>query len=184
MYSAPVIETERLILTWPSREQAKGYYHSIIGTDMFDTLHWDGPSGPEDLYDYWESVNKKDDYDQELHLAIINKSTNEYMGGCGLRPKGESRTIINIGYALAPKFHGLGYATEAVDAIVNEGFEVRGAERVYADVFVGNTASRRVLEKLGFIFEGTKRRATLKRGQWLDQWLFAITRPDWEKLSQ
>lgn len=52
--------------------------------------------------------------------------------------------------------------------------------QIFANVFVGNQASRNVVEKLGFRFEGIHRRAALKRGQWLDEWSLAITRPDWE----
>ena len=40
----PLIETERLLLTWPTPEQIDGYYDSIIGTNIFDTIFWDGPS--------------------------------------------------------------------------------------------------------------------------------------------
>ena len=38
-------------------------------------------------------------------------------------------------------------------------------------------------EKLGFELEGTMRRCICKRGVWLDQWMIAITRPDWEALQ-
>jgi RimJ/RimL family protein N-acetyltransferase len=51
---------------------------------------------------------------------------------------------------------------------------------LFGNAFVGNHAPRRVLEKQGFVYEGTQRRCVCKRGLWLDQWMIAITRPDWE----
>lgn len=182
MFKPPYIESERLILTWPSAEQIDQYYSDIRGSDMFDTIVWDGPTGPEDLRDYWKECTQLDPecFDKSLHLAIIDKEQRRYIGGAGLRSVEDSRSILDIGYALAPKFHGKGFGTEAVGALVNEAFAKRGAERIFANVFVGNQTSRNVAEKLGFRLEGTQRRAQFKRDQWLDVWLLAITRPDWE----
>ena len=50
-YTPPKIEAPRLVLTWPTAEQIDGYYASIVGTNIFDTIFWDGPSGPQDLHD-------------------------------------------------------------------------------------------------------------------------------------
>ena len=185
-FRAPHIESERLILTWPTAEQIDQYYSAILGSDMFNTIAWDGPTGPEDLRNYWKECVQIDPecFDRPLHLAIIDKEKRRYIGGTGLRTVEDNRAIIDIGYALAPKFHGNGYGTEAVGALVDEAFAKRGAERVFANVFVGNQTSRRVVEKLGFRLEGTQSRAHLKRGQWLDVWLLAITRPDWESQSK
>jgi RimJ/RimL family protein N-acetyltransferase len=88
--------------------------------------------------------------------------------------------VIDIANALAVDSHSRGYATEAVGALVDEAFSARGAEGIFGAVLVGNGGSRRVMEKLGFVHEGTLRRCVCKRGVWLDQWLMAISRPDWE----
>ena len=177
----PCIETARLWLTWPEPDQIAGYYHAIVGTHIFDTIVWDGPRSEADLPRYWQAVRSADwtDPAQDLALAIIERSSHRYIGGISLRPDEGGPARANVGYALAPAFHGRGYATEALRAVVDEGFAHRGAERIYAEVFVGNLASRRVAEKVGMRFEGTLRRSICKRGVWLDEWLMAITRPDW-----
>jgi [ribosomal protein S5]-alanine N-acetyltransferase len=182
MLKPPRIETDRLILTWPTAVQMDQYYTDILGSDMFNTIAWDGPTGPEDLPNYWKECMQIDPecLDKALHLAVIDKEKQRYIGGVGLRTVDDNRAIIDIGYALAPKFHGHGFGTEAVGALIDEAFSKRGAERIFANIFVGNQASRNVVEKLGFQLEGIQRRAQLKRKQWLDVWLLAITRPDWE----
>jgi RimJ/RimL family protein N-acetyltransferase len=179
----PYFESERLILTWPTPNQIDQYYADIRGSNMFDTIAWDGPTGSEDLPNYWQNCMQIDpeNFDHSLHLAIIDKKSQNYIGGTGLRTVDNNRAIIDIGYAIAPKFQGKGYGTEAVGTLVYEAFAKRGAERIFANVFAGNQSSRNVVEKLGFQFEGTQRRAHFKRGQWLDVWLLAITRPDWDK---
>ncbi len=63
---------------------------------------------------------------------------------------------------------------------VHEGFANLEAERIFATVFVGNVASRRVAERSGMRLECTLRRVVLERGVWLDEWMLAITHPDWQ----
>jgi RimJ/RimL family protein N-acetyltransferase len=183
MMNTPYFETDRLILTWPGPEQIDQYYQDIIGTDMFDTILWDGPKDNREIHRYWAEQVKvdKNNFTQALELAIIEKTSSMLIGGCSLRPvKGDHR-VVDIGFALAPKFHGKGFATEAVGMAVQEAFLNREAQRVFGTVFVGNKASRRVFEKLGFTHEGTLRSLAYKRGVWKDEWLFAKIRDDWAK---
>jgi RimJ/RimL family protein N-acetyltransferase len=178
----PLIETERLLLTWPTPEQIDGYYDSIIGTTIFDTILWGGPSDAQELHDWWTQnvLRSPLDFSLSLDLAVIERASGRYIGGVGLRPVDNDPQVIDIGYAFAVDSHGKGYATEAVGALVDEAFSARGAERIFGKVFVDNDGSRRVMEKLGFVHEGTLRRCVCKRGVWLDEWMLAITRPDWE----
>ena len=181
-FQPPLIETERLLLTWPRSEQIEDYYRSIIGTNIFDTLLWHGPSSVQELHDWWAQNVSCDPKDLHLglRLAVIEKASDRYIGGVGLRPIDKNPQMIDIAYAFAVDSHGKGYATEAVGALVDEAFSVRGAERVFGKVFVGNDGSRRVMEKLGFAYEGTLRRCVFKQGVWIDEWILAIIRPDWE----
>ena len=66
-----------------------------------------------------------------------------FINDCGI--EGDS---IEIGYAIHPVFHGNGYATEAVSAVLAELCDM-GFAKVKAGYFVGNEASRRVMEKCG-----------------------------------
>lgn len=181
MHQPPRIETPRLVITWPDREQVEAYYRSITGTDIFDTLIWDGPSCSDDLHDYWarSMSTAPSELGDHLNLAVIERNSGWMIGGMSWRPVNGNAAIVDIGYAFAKAWHRRGLATEAVRAMVDFGFAARGAERVFATVFVGNVASRRVLEKCGFAYEGLMRRAVCKRGEWRDEWLLAITRPDW-----
>jgi len=62
--------------------------------------------------------------------------------------------IMEIGYHVLASYRRRGYATEAVDALVSWAFRHAGAKAVTADTGVGNTPSRRLLEKLGFTLVG------------------------------
>lgn len=185
----PRIETERLVLTWPTREQLDGYYSAIVGTDIFRNLLWQGPRSPEDMPDYWLGCKQAAVRNPagDLNMAAIEKGSGEMIGGISLRSQlknGHGFAVWDMGYALAPRWHGRGYATEMVRAMVDAAFVDRKAERLFADAFVGNVASRRVLEKNGFVFEGVCRSIVGKPDGRRDEWRMALTRADWENLRR
>lgn len=86
-------------------------------------------------------------------LPIELRSTGEFIGYCGLIVGQGSFDEPEIAYELARRAHGFGYATEAGRAVV-EAAERTGRRRLWATVREWNTASLRVLEKLGFDHSG------------------------------
>ena len=81
-----------------------------------------------------------------------------------------------LGYWLSPDHWGRGIMTEAVRAICREGFDACGVERIYAEPFADNAASRRVLEKCGFALEGVLRKSIYKGGMYHDSCIYARLR--------
>lgn len=84
------------------------------------------------------------------------------------------RFTAELGYWLAEPFWGEGIMTQAVQAIVDIGFNDFGLYRIYAEPFEHNTASIKVLEKAGFTFEGTIRAGAFKNDKVLNQKLYAV----------
>lgn len=78
-----------------------------------------------------------------------------------------------IGYWLGRNYWGQGLITEAVKAVTQFGFNKLKRVRIYAYVFPFNKASRRVLEKAGYQFEGILKKNTKKNGKFIDDYLFA-----------
>ena len=107
-----------------------------------------------------------------LHLVFLNQSSVwaierqsdcRLMGSIGLitdsaRQYGSARSL---GYALGLDYWGQGYMTEAVRAVVRFGFGQMGLDLISATCYPDNPASRRVLEKCGFQYEGVLHRAEL-----------------------
>ena len=85
----------------------------------------------------------------------------------------ESASLAMIGYTLAPKHQGNGYATEAVGALL-DWLVAHRVHRVAATIDPLNLASARVLERCGFRYTGTARSAALVRGTWEDDARFEI----------
>jgi RimJ/RimL family protein N-acetyltransferase len=77
------------------------------------------------------------------------------VGWAGLQPL-EGTEEIEVGYAFGPPAWGRGFATEAARAVVRWGFDDRSLSRIVAVAYPENDASRRVMDKLGMRYEGTR----------------------------
>ena len=84
-----------------------------------------------------------------------------------------------LGYWLGADAWGSGFATEAADAMIDFGFRELGLERIYAQVLEGNDASCRVLDKVGMMNEGVRRRHIRKGKQLCDVSMFGLLRDEW-----
>lgn len=90
-------------------------------------------------------------------LSVQDAATGELYGYCGLIFEGNgSANEPEISFELLRSVHGRGYATEAATAVLAWA-RSEGHERVWASVWEWNVASRRVLEKLGFVDSGCDR---------------------------
>ena len=91
--------------------------------------------------------------------VVIHKADDQLIGHCGLRYWPDSPEV-EVLYALDKRYWGTGLATKGAAASLRYGFEHLNLERIIAAAMVENTASRRVLEKIGmrhvgnFIFVG------------------------------
>lgn len=181
--SRPRLTTPRLSLGDATDAQCEGYYNAIRGTWIFDNLIWDGPRSAADILDFqWRGLQELARGPQgSLNWPIIESTSGLFIGACGFKVLQRDPGRLEIGYTLASAFHGRGYATEAVGAMMSWIFEHRAPDRVQAHVYVGNDASKRVLEKVGFVYEGLIRANTPKRGVRKDEWLYAITRNEWRE---
>ena len=87
------------------------------------------------------------------------------------------RVSAEIGYWLAEPFWGRGIATEALIAATDYAITTHALTRIYALPFAWNSASCRVLEKAGYVLEGTLRRSAIKNGVITDQMQYAFVVP-------
>ncbi|MGF1568151.1 MAG: GNAT family N-acetyltransferase [Nodosilinea sp.] len=96
--------------------------------------------------------------------------------GLGLN---SAQNLAELGYWVGQPYRGQGYATEAARAVIDFGFGTLGLNRINATHFSDNPASGRVMEKLGLVYEGGRRRHTLKWGEYRDIKLYGLLREDW-----
>ena len=99
-------------------------------------------------------------------------------GGIGYTLHSDVERIgAEVGYWLGQEFWGRGIATTALRLLTAHAFQAHPElQRLWAVPYATNAASARVLEKAGYVREGTLRRSAIKDGRVLDQWMYAIVR--------
>ena len=114
-----------------------------------------------------------------FQLAIELTAEGRLIGNCGLRMQGVETRQAELGYELDPEYWGRGYATEAAGAMVIFGFKDLNLDRIWATCLSENTASARVLEKLGLRQEGHLRHNRWFKKQWWDTLLYGLLKQEW-----
>ena len=89
----------------------------------------------------------------KFSVGVVERDTGKLMGWCGLGPLKFDESEIEIYYGLSRPCWGRGIATEAVKALLHYGFQTIGVDKIVAIVKPGNTASQKVIEKLGLIYK-------------------------------
>lgn len=101
----------------------------------------------------------------------------EAVGATGLHPLGDIfRKNAELGYWLGEPFWGQGIMPRVVGQMVEYGFAHFDITRIFARPFGTNLASQRVLEKAGFKLEARFEKTIFKRGEFLDELVYAVRR--------
>jgi RimJ/RimL family protein N-acetyltransferase len=112
-------------------------------------------------------------------VELLVCEDDERLGSVSLAPIDERQVWANLGYWIHPDHQGEGYATEATRLVVRYSFDELRLHRISARIIAHNDASKRVVEKLGFVYEGTKRDDAFLDGTYVDREVYAVLRGDW-----
>lgn len=174
------LESQRLKLIELTEDDIKNIHqlHSYPEVDEFNTL-----GIPEDISvtkEMIDNIIKEEALNprKSYHWKIIIKETNEFIGAAGLFLSNDKFKLGEIYYKLMPSRWGRGYATEVAKTLVKNGFEIFGLHKVEAGVATENIMSVKVLEKIGMTREGLRRKILPIRGEWKDNYHYAIVEDD------
>ena len=98
-------------------------------------------------------INNQKSYHVQ-YWPVFEKVTGEFIGCCGLRPYDLDKSIYEMGFHLRSKYWGKGLATEAANAVIQYSMKNLKVTSFFAGHNPCNTNSKRVLEKLGFLYDG------------------------------
>jgi [ribosomal protein S5]-alanine N-acetyltransferase len=179
MADHPVLATERLTLREFAMRDAEDVARLAGEKEIAATTRFIPHPYTLDMAKEWlGALPGKHERGEILNFAITVTSTGELVGSIGftLNPidnHGE------MGYWIGKPYWNQGYATEAGKELVRYAFEQMGLFRVYAHYMTKNTASGRVMQKLGMRREGTMRDHRLKWGKYEDLAIYGILKTDY-----
>lgn len=171
--AVPVLETPRLIMRETCADDAEGLLRAY---------------GDDELMRYW---SRGPMYDVEEVRAYIGRRMPGWRGWTIIyRENGEAigtlaaaapHRGVEIGYMVARPYWRSGIASEAVTCLIDHLFGQEGATRVFADTDPDNIASRRLLERLGFVLEGCMRGAWHTHIGVRDGAIYGLLEEDWTR---
>lgn len=174
------LETERLILKSMEKSDSEMFYDFLMRNYVF--------------FKPWSPKYDEDYRKIEIHNAKMDFMVKEHGEGRTIKfllfKKDDPGKIIGttvlanivrgpflscyLGYRVDEQENGKGYATEAIKTVVEYAFTELGLHRIEANIIPSNKASLRVMEKLGFTYEGTSRKYLKINGVWEDHKHFVM----------
>jgi len=180
----PTLTTDRLRLRPVADADADALF--AMHSDAHVLRYWDSPPWTDRARaDRFVAVSRKlEEEGTGARVAIVRASDGAFVGWCGLFEWNPNFRSATLGYCLDEQMWGHGYATEAAHALLGWAFDTLPLNRVQSEADTRNAASARVLEKLGFVHEGTLREDCVVNGDVSDSWVFGLLRRDWDALDQ
>ncbi len=106
------------------------------------------------------------------------------IGGIALKPQNPTRAHHRESYIsidILATHRGKGYGSEAINWVLQWGFQIAGLHRISIESFSYNDGACRLYERLGFVPEGRKRKAIWFNGDWHDYVLFGMLEDEWRE---
>tara|TARA_R110002051_G_scaffold8980_6_gene36365 strand:- start:5918 stop:6475 length:558 start_codon:yes stop_codon:yes gene_type:complete len=174
------IETERIRLRLIDIADLTSIHtlHSLPETDKYNALGI--PNSIEETKANIEPWIKENQL-QELKnytFAIDNKSNGKFMGLFGLKIGHQKYNRAEVWYKIHSDYWRKGFATEALKAILDFGFDTLKLHRIEAGCAVENIGSIKVLEKSGMVREGRLRQILPLKSGWSDNFQYSILETD------
>jgi [ribosomal protein S5]-alanine N-acetyltransferase len=176
----PTLTTSRLILRPYALEDAAAVQRIVSKREVAATTLTIPHPYPEGGGEEWiKSILPKWAEGSAAVFAITLTPSGELIGTIDLRIKPEHRHA-EMGYVIARKHWGNGYATEAASAMLRFGFRKLNLNRIFAHHMTINPASGVVMRRAGMRYEGTMRQHVVKWDKPRDIAIYGVTRVEWD----
>jgi len=117
-----------------------------------------------------------------FRFALTIQPADMAMGIVKLSRQWELIREWEVGWAVHPQEWGRGYASEAARAVIEWSFREMNVHRIVAFCHTDNTASVKVMEKLGMHQDGRLRETRWLNGRWWDEYVYSILEREWVDL--
>src|SRR5258705_4138492 len=161
----PTLHTARLLLRPVTSADADALF--AMHSSAYVLRYWDAPPWSERARAerFITACQQMADEGSGARLAIDRVSDRAFIGWCSQTGWNPDYRSASLTYCLDDAAWGHGYATEAARALLCWAFDTLDLNRVQAETDTRNGASARVLEKIGFVREGTLREDCIVNGE-------------------
>jgi RimJ/RimL family protein N-acetyltransferase len=175
------ITTDRLLLRPYAEGDLDALYETLRLPEVVRFLYWDVKDRDEAAQmlerrktNY--AIRAEGDW---LVLAVVLQETGDLLGDVVLKWESAEHRMGEVGFVFHPAYHGKGYASEASRALLRLGFEEMKLHRIVGRCDARNTASARLLERLGMRREAHLVENEWVKGEWTDELIYAMLDREW-----
>ena len=175
-------ETGRLILRPWREEDAEALYAYAADPDVGPPAGWPPHTSVENSRVIIRTVLSAPET-----YAVCRKEDGKPIGSIGLHRNdlAEREDEYELGYWIGKPFWGQGMIPEAADALLRHAFADLGMSRIWCGYYDGNTKSRRVMDKLGFVYQRTTTGIEVRLlGEIRTGHSMLLTREKWETMHE
>ncbi len=176
----PTLQTARLRLRPFTGGDANALF--ALHSNAYVLRYWDAPPWTERgrAERFITACRQMAEEGTGARVAMDRVADGAFLGWCSLTRWNPAYRSASLGYCLDEAAWGHGYATEAARALLEWAFGTLDLNRVQAETDTRNTASAHVLEKLGFVREGTLREDCVVNGEVSDSWVYGLLSREWQ----
>lgn len=176
----PTLRTERLILRAITLEDAPKVQRLAAARQVAEMVYPIPHPYTVGMAEEWIATHRAAFEAGEAVIIAITRREDETLYGAIELTINPQDANAEIGYWIGVPYWSRGYARE----VVRYGFEELGLHRIHAGHFASNSASGRILKKIGMSYEGTRREHLRKLGRFEDLIDYGLLERDWRKLGR
>lgn len=169
----PELETKRLVLREMQPDDAEALFRVLSDAEVM--RYYDGLpfTTMEQSYQSIARHHRRFEQEEGIRWGITLKGENIVIGNCGFAWDMQHRSATLV-YVLSRSYWRLGIMTEALQAVLEFGFDTMHMHRIEANVVVNNIASVRSLQKFAFQEEGVLRERFFVNEHFYDEKIFSL----------
>lgn len=182
-----IIESKRIILrNW----EEKDIDELIEGLNNINVSKWLAavpyPYTKKDAEEFITYAKLSEEDSKDLMLAIVLKENNKVIGGTSIQCINKKDGTATGGIWLNEKYQKNGYGTEAFSTRVKYCFEILGLRRLENGYFANNEKSKKMQEKLGYKYEGIRRKKylCLATNEYVDECITGLLKEEFIEINK
>lgn len=173
----PILETERLILRRVLPSDVKEMFELRSNPETMKYIPRPLLTNHEEALAHIQMMEDKIETNEGINWAITIKGDDKMLGVIGHYRIKPEHYRAEVGYMILPEYHGKGITTEAVQCVVDYGFNTMQLHSIEGVIDPENEASERVLQKCGFVKEAHFKENEFYDGKFIDAVVYSKLNP-------
>jgi ribosomal-protein-alanine N-acetyltransferase len=173
----PILETERLILRRVLPSDVKEMFELRSNPETMKYIPRPLVTNYDEALAHIKMMEDKIETNEGINWAITLKGDDKMLGVIGHYRIKPEHYRAEVGYMILPEYHGKGITTEAVQCVVDYGFNTMQLHSIEGVIDPENEASQRVLQKCGFVKEAHFKENEFYDGKFIDAVVYSKLNP-------